>query len=359
MHSRSILQSTSIVSILILNHLALVSAFPLQPRQSASCGNSNAAFDENCWGNLNLGDFLTNSTTGWNATLGKTCVPGDNAAYCCRSTEASWSACFMRQAVALEQKFSCASLNASNCPTSSLITVSEIAPAQQQKVRYVLHNIYCKISHFSYNSQICVKSRARELTCGTAIYNLFNIWQQALPKAISDAKPNVRDLTTEVDPKGITNLLAPDVVEAFLLGLPFLATPNATTQVAPQISESTNATAQALLLGLQHAPAVAKAIFVNASATIYPVQTVGAADFLADNYTTAQIDGRLNAGLGLIMSDLGAFVNFASSGLFSGAGNFSIPDQEGLDKVLQTLISSTVRKDHVYVNEKTGLGIGL
>lgn len=162
-----------------------------------------------------------------------------------------------------------------------------------------------------------------------------------------------------MDPQGTTNLLAPDVVEAFLLGLPFLATPNATTQVSPQISTSTNATAQALLFGLQRAPAVAKAIFVNNSATIYPVQSTGAADFLADNYTTAQIDGRFNAGLGMIMRDMGAFVKFASSGLFSGAANYSITDHEGLGVVLQTLISSTVRKDHVYVDEKTGLGIGL
>jgi hypothetical protein len=201
--------------------------------------------------------------------------------------------------------------------------------------------------------------RVRALTHQTAIYNLFNTWQQALPAAISDAHNNVHDLTTEVDPKGITSVLAPNLVEAFLLGLPFLATPNATTQVSPQISNSTNATAQALLLGLQRAPAVAKAIFVNNSATIYPVQTTGAADFLADPYSTAQINGRLNAGLGLIMSDLSAFVKFASSGLFSGPGNYSIPDHEGLGAVRKTFISSTVREDHVYVDERMGLGIGL
>lgn len=110
---------------------------------------------------------------------------------------------------------------------------------------------------------------------------------------------------------------------------------------------------------MQRAPAVAKEIFVNNSATIYPVQTTGAADFLAGNYATGQIEGRLNAGLGLMMSDLGAFVNFTSTGLFSGLGNFSVPDQEGLDVVLESLISSTVRQDDVYVKEKTELGIGL
>lgn len=144
MHSRSMLQSTSLISILILSYRPLASAFPLQPRQSATCTDPNAAFDDSCWGNLNLGDFLTNPTTGWNASLGKPCKSDDNAAYCCRKTEASWSACFMRQAVDLAQAFSCASLNASNCPTSSLTVVPEIAVAQQQKVRYVLHSIYSK-----------------------------------------------------------------------------------------------------------------------------------------------------------------------------------------------------------------------
>ena len=183
MHSRSIFRSTSIISILILNHCALISAWPLHTRQSATCTDPNAAFDQSCWENLNLGDFLTNPKTGWNATLGQPCVKGDNAAYCCRSTEASWSACFMRQAVNLAHTFSCASINASNCPTSSLTITPEVASAAQPKVRYVLHNIYCKTVHLSHSLKRCTNSRAERinLPCSN-LQPLQHLAQRAPPR---------------------------------------------------------------------------------------------------------------------------------------------------------------------------------
>ena len=120
-----------------------VSASLLLARQTSSCTDLNSAFDQSCYRSLNLGDFLTNPESGWNATRGRTCVPGDNASYCCRTTDISWSACFVRQAIDLAGRPSCNSTGAATCPTSSFDIVPEVAAGNQRKYQYVLRNIYC------------------------------------------------------------------------------------------------------------------------------------------------------------------------------------------------------------------------
>lgn len=146
MQTHNMIRSTSLLSVAFCGFNGLVSASPLIPRQSSSCTELNAAFDSSCYESLNLGDFLTNQTHGWNATRGGTCVSGDNAAYCCRDTDPSWSACFIRQAVELAARPSCDSTNNTNCPTSSFTIVPEVASANQRKYQYVLQNIYCMLT---------------------------------------------------------------------------------------------------------------------------------------------------------------------------------------------------------------------
>lgn len=179
---------------------------------------------------------------------------------------------------------------------------------------------------------------------------------KAIPGQINS---DLQELVSEVDPEGLTSLSAPDVVQAYLLGLPTLGTPNASSLVSPPISAQSNASAQALLYGLQHAPAVAQTLLVNVTATSYPIETNGVAEYLSTNTTIAVLDEFLNAGLGLIMGDLHAFVNFTSSGLFSAAENYTLTNEEGLDAALQILIGSAVRQDRAYLHLVDGLSLGI
>ena len=97
--------------------------------------------------------------------------------------------------------------------------------------------------------------------------------------------------------------------------------------------------AQTLALGLQQAPGVAKALW-PAGTTDSQIFQMSA---LESELTAAkdQIEAIINSGLGLIMSDVPTFVNFASSGAFSGHESLSLPNvTEGLDFALKTYMTS-------------------
>ena len=329
-------------------------AAPLLLPSSPSCANLDAAFDTDCYRALNLGDFLINATTGWNATRGRACHVGDNASYCCRSTDTSWAACFVRQAINLAGKPSCDSTSSASCPTSSFAIVPEVASENQRKYQYVLQNIYCKLFRSPTSRIVC------RLNCDAAVYTLFTTWESALVQGITtQTNTDISDLVSEVDPKGIHSTLAPDVVQAYLLGLPLLAAPAAVNMVPSQALNQVNPQAQAMLSGLQGAPSVAQALLVNSSATAYPIETSGVEEYLSTNTTIATLNGFINQALTLIMKDLNIFVHFTSSGKFSGAQNLTIGSQAGLDVALQSLVTSTARDDSNYVNLIRALGLGI
>ena len=98
-------------------------------------------------------------------------------------------------------------------------------------------------------------------------------------------------------------------------------------------------TAQALSVGLQQAPGVAKAIWPEGTtdSQIFQISALESQVAAATN----QLAQVINNGLGLIMSDVPTFVNFASSGSFSGPESFSLPnDTIGLDFALKTYMTS-------------------
>ena len=155
MQTHTNLRSFLLPSTLLAAFYALASAAPLLSPQSSSCSDLNAPWDSDCYRALNLSDFLNNTSYGWNATRGMPCESGDNAAYCCRSTDVTWSACFVRQAVQLAGKPSCDSINSTTCPTTSFDIVPEVDTSNQRKYQYILHNIYCKFAPFDVISTRC------------------------------------------------------------------------------------------------------------------------------------------------------------------------------------------------------------
>ena len=337
MQVHRVFQSAILLLPLWTSSSGLVSASPLRSRQSSVCTDANAAFDTSCWGSLNLGDFLTNSTTGWNSSTGsgRPCISGDNAAYCCRSTE-TWSSCFLRQSIELANKhFQCGSINSTTCPTGSFDMVTQVPAAAQPEHRYVLRNIY-------------------------AIFQLFTSWQQALPQAIADAKSNIQSTLTEVDPQGRTNVNQSSTFQAFLLGFPLLASTNTANLITPQLHSTTNNSAHALLLGLQRASNVARTLYSMDSSHSNSLSLGDVQSYLATNETMTQLNTSLDDALRLVMSDLDVFVRFAGSGLFSGAGNYGVDgDDQGLDAGLASFVTSAANNDHRYSTMVKALGIGL
>ena len=89
------------------------------------------------------------------------------------------------------------------------------------------------------------------------------------------------------------------------------------------------------------------------------MQTSGVSQFLASDYGLQLLNGFLNAGLGLIMSDLNAFTEFTIGGAYSGAQNLTLQSFQGLDVGVETLIQSAVRQDHNYQSLVNGLGLGI
>ena len=97
--------------------------------------------------------------------------------------------------------------------------------------------------------------------------------------------------------------------------------------------------AQTLSTGLQQAPGVAKAMWPAGTTDSQIFQISALETELAAAKT--QIEGVINNGLGLIMSDIPTFVNFASSGAFSGHDTLSLPNvTTGLDFALKTYMTS-------------------
>jgi len=97
--------------------------------------------------------------------------------------------------------------------------------------------------------------------------------------------------------------------------------------------------AQGLSLGLQQAPGVAKALWPGGTtdSQIFQISALETEVAAAKD----QIELIINSGLGLIMSDVPTFVDFASSGAFSGHESLSLPNvTEGLDFGLKTYMTS-------------------
>ena len=97
--------------------------------------------------------------------------------------------------------------------------------------------------------------------------------------------------------------------------------------------------AQTLTTGLQQAPGVAKALWPAGTTDSQIFQISALENELAA--AKDQIEAHINGGLGLIMSDLPTFVNFASSGAFSGHESLSLPNiTDGIDFALKTYMTS-------------------
>ena len=189
----------------------------------------------------------------------------------------------------------------------------------------------------------------------TAINNFFTNWYLALNFASSQAALIIPSLITLVDPEKTTNFILGDILTALTAGLAFLAAPEISA-VAFGIEEATVTAANALVIALQQAPGVAKAIWPTGTTSSQMVQIGDLAGKLAS--TDSEVSDMINEGLELLMTDVPSFINFASTGAWSGGNTYSLPGTvKGLDLGLKTFLVSTAMSQNLKPKALVGVSI--
>ena len=134
-------------------------------------------------------------------------------------------------------------------------------------------------------------------------------------------------------------MILTEILTALTAGLAILGVPAIGIGLLG-LAESTQIIAETLLVGLQSAPGVAKAIWPAGTDSSKSIQ-IGDLETELSNLVN-ETSNSINAGLQLLMSDMPSFIGFASTGAFSGATPPSLPAQtEGLDMALRTYIVSS------------------
>lgn len=291
--------------------LPLIDSSPLPKsdldiRQVVTCTDLKASFDSSCWKALNLGGYLNDPETGWNRTAA-ICSGDEDDAACCLPTE-PWTTCYLRLAHGFPGT-DCSEINAQDCSYNpSLAVDASIAPY----VAYTMKTIY-------------------------AINDLFTTWFNALQYAATQALSIVQDVINEVDPPQSTNFILRDLLFALTVGLAYVVAPEAGGLTGLLVATAT--AGRALLKGANQAPTVARGIWPAGTQSSQSIQIGDIENELNNATGTTAI--MLNSGLELLMSDMPSFVEFASTGMFSGSESLSLPKEvDGLDVALKTFIVS-------------------
>ena len=111
----------------------------------------------------------------------------------------------------------------------------------------------------------------RGLTFDIAINDFFTSWFLALPYATQQAELIIQDVINELDPEKKTNSALTDILTALIAGLAFAGLEGAAAGAAATLSVTKSA-GQALLIALQQAPGVAKALWPSGMTNSQSVQ---------------------------------------------------------------------------------------
>ncbi len=122
---------------------------PLQERQTYNCTDLSAAFNSQCWQELQLSNFLLGGGEwgeGWNKSTRvcdsqSTDINDNDGTNCCLPTEA-WTTCFLRLAQGGGTQ-DCSQINAQFCSMPSENALSAgLADSIRPEVQYIQKNIY-------------------------------------------------------------------------------------------------------------------------------------------------------------------------------------------------------------------------
>jgi len=170
------------------------------------------------------------------------------------------------------------------------------------------------------------------------INNFFTTWWEGLQMALSQAQLIIHSVVHQLDPTHQSRFTLYNLLVAATVGLAFVALPEVAIGVTG-ISASLLNAGQYLLIGLQSAPMVGRAMWPTGTVDSRLVQIGNIKSELSQ--INQEIGGMLNNGLEAVMGDISTFALFASAGHFSGATSFSLPQSTaGLDMALKTFIIS-------------------
>ena len=270
---------------------------PLHLRQSL-CSTA-APFDPSCWDTLGIGDWLQK----WNQTV-TVCGNKADESSCCSPNE-PWSSCFLRLG------YGKSSTSYRGCTRIGTETCQWIDPSlpnnkDAAQIRYILRAIFSR----SLRQQHLAPIVLQYLISMIGIHDFFSSYVTALTNTQLDFGSEI----FEIDPPNSLTLVDQHLQGGLTAALPVLA----------QVDESASAklSAETFIKSLQQAPDVSQAIWPppGASNLIQPAELGTVKSNVANIVQPA-----LNAGLGLLMTDVPTFINFTSGGQWTGPTPLSLP----------------------------------
>lgn len=176
----------------------------------------------------------------------------------------------------------------------------------------------------------------------------FTTYYTALSFATSQAQLAISAIVNKVNPPKEAGIPWFQILTALSFGLAFLGAPTiALSLLNSQLGMARSAipiwTAQSLMISLQQAPGVGKALMPTGTADSKFIQ-IGQLETQLGGATN-ELKGVINAAVEKLMTDMPTFVKFVESGKYSGDKSYSLPNQTvGLDIALKTYIVSNALK---------------
>lgn len=285
----------------------------LEKRQQVNCTDPYAFFFSECWGILNIQDYLIDPETGWIATT-RICQDSggrnedNNGANCCRKDE-PWSTCYLRLAIP-GSDHDCTSTSVDRCD-AAMIQGIKVDPSIHPYVRYTVKNIYGMLVFFAV-SPLC----RPKLNPHSAINNFFLSYYLALQNAAGIVGNNIDKMIDVVDVVVQPDVPFQEILLSLAVGLAFLGAPSFAVTLLGIRLAFLRAAAQTLIISSQQAPNVGRALWPTGTDQSRFIQTAELRLQLAN--ISADMSAMMDGGLRLVMTESNSFVNYANNGRYSG-----------------------------------------
>ncbi|KAL8982836.1 MAG: hypothetical protein Q9177_005154 [Variospora cf. flavescens] len=302
--------------------------FELEKRQQVNCTEPDTLFFTQCWDILNIHDYLTDPQTGWFNTT-RICQneggnSGANSGNGCCSPGEPWSTCYLR----LNLKYSnsnCLSIVNNDCTSNMVSDIKVEDPVLLPYVRYTVKNIFGKQRRLRTS---CIQ--AEKLIIRSAINNFFDTYYNALFHAAQLVSNNIDQMVQEVckivqPPVGLQEVLL-----GLAVGLAFLGAPSFAIRLLSIEQTALKGSMQALIISTQQAPNVGRVLFPMGDVSSQLVQMAALKDEIKK--LTQNMSDLINTSVGLLMTDIQTFVNFAGAegGRYSGPNITNTGNATGL-----------------------------
>lgn len=162
----------------------------------------------------------------------------------------------------------------------------------------------------------------------SAINNFFLTYYQALENAAGVVSNNIEQMVQIVDVLVKPPLILQNILLSLACGLAFLGAPSLAVSMLGIQGTMLRVAAQSMVISTQQAPNVAKAMFPAGTDKSQEIQTAELHMQLSN--ITDQMSTMMDAGVRLLMTDIGTFVEYADNGRYSGPNVTNTGEGTGL-----------------------------